>query len=243
MSLVARRPVIGICAALERASWVVWKDVLVNISQRTYSLRVSESGALPVILPPDEASESAPGEVVDLLDGLVLSGGADLDPSSYGAEPDPATFGYRIERDRFEIALAREALDRDLPVLGICRGMQLLNVACGGTLDQDLSDRVVHIESPGAFSHHDVRLEPDSLAAQALGADHVAGVHSHHHQGVERLGEGLVATGWAEPDGLVEAVEMPGKTFALGLIWHPEEDAHSAAIGALATAARSAVAA
>ncbi len=232
-----RRPVIGICAALEIADWVVWKGVEANISQRTYSLCVADAGAIPVILPADDASTEAPDQLLDILDGLVLSGGADLDPASYGAEPHERTLGYKAERDRFEIALAQRALERDMPVLGICRGMQLLNVACGGTLEQHLADSDLHIHTPGQFSDHDVRLEPGSLAAQAMGAERIA-VRSHHHQGVDRLGDGVVASGWAEPGEAIEAIELPERGWAVGLLWHPEEHRHSPALAALAEVAR-----
>jgi len=239
---VSPRPVLGICAALESAGWAAWTKTLANISQRTYSLCVADAGAIPVILPADEASESAPDEVLDILDGLVLSGGADLDPASYGAEPHETTTNFKAERDRFELALCRRAIERDMPVLGICRGMQLLNVACGGTLEQDLDDAGVHIETPGQFSSHPVRLEPGSLAARVMGKERVD-VHSHHHQGIGRLGEALEVTGWADPGNVVEAIEMPSKSFVLGLIWHPEEYRNSPALRALADAARQGVAA
>jgi putative glutamine amidotransferase len=179
--------------------------------------------------------------VLDLLDGLVLSGGADIDPASYGADTDPRTTGARGERDRFEIALARGALERDLPVLGICRGMELLNVAYGGTLVQHLADADVHLHTPGRYSDHDVRLEPGSLAAQAVGAERVS-VRSHHHQGVDRLGEGVVASGWADPGETVEAIEIPERRWALGVLWHTEEDRESRVLAALTTAAQGAVA-
>jgi putative glutamine amidotransferase len=229
--------VIGICAAVERARWAVWSDIEVNISQRTYSLVVADAGAIPLILPVDEASTDSPDELLDLLDGLLLAGGADLDPATYGAEPHPATTGFRAERDRFELALARRALERELPVLGICRGMQALNVARGGTIEQHLDDAELHIHTPGTFSDHDVRIEPGSLAARAVGAER-ATVRSHHHQGLAELGEGIVASGWAEPGGVVEAIELPDCHWALGILWHAEEERHSPVIQALAMAAR-----
>lgn len=234
---MARRPVIGITAALEPAGWGVWADIEANLSPRTYSVNVADAGAAPVVLPVDEASAERPDELLDVVDALLISGGADIDPASYGADPDERTRGYNAERDRFELALARGALDRELPVLATCRGMELLNVACGGTIDQHVDGGALHLETPGTFSEHEVRIEPGSLAARALGDERLR-VHSHHHQGVERLGEGLIASGWAEPDGLIEAIEHPGHEFVLGVLWHPEELRQSPAIAALAEAAR-----
>jgi putative glutamine amidotransferase len=231
------RPVIGITAAIESARWTVWEDVETNISQRSYSAAVTDAGALPVLLPANEAGASAPDEVLDLLDGVILAGGADLDPAAYGAIAAPSTIGFRAERDRFELALARAALARDLPLLGICRGMQLLNVARGGTLDQHLADLATHLHTPGRFADHEVRLEPGSLAAAAVGRERVS-VRSHHHQGLARLGEGVVVSGWADPGEVVEAIEVTGHPWALGILWHAEEERPSAVIAALAAAAR-----
>jgi putative glutamine amidotransferase len=234
------RPVIGICAAIESAAWMAWHGVAVNISQRTYSTGVSNAGGLPLLLPADERSTESPDQLLGLIDGLVLSGGADIDPSLYEAQPAPETTGYRAERDRFEIALAAGALERDMPVLGICRGMQLLNVACGGTLIQQLPDAETHLHTPGEFSDHRVRFEPGSLAVRAVGAEE-ASVRSHHHQGVDRLGDGLVATGWADPGDSIEAIEIPERSFALGVLWHTEEDRMSPVLAALVEATRKAV--
>jgi putative glutamine amidotransferase len=168
---------------------------------------------------------------------LILAGGADLDPAAYGAVAGPATVGFRAERDHFELALARRALECDLPLLGICRGMQLLNVALGGTLDQHLADVETHLHTPGRFADHEVRLEPGSLAARAVGRERLS-VRSHHHQGLARLGDGIVATGWAEPGEAVEAVEVAGHPWALGILWHAEEERPSPLIAALAAATR-----
>jgi putative glutamine amidotransferase len=237
---VSRRPVIGICAAVEAAAWAKWTDVLANLSPRTYSQSVQAEGALALVLAPDDAVAERPDELLDLVDGLMLAGGSDVDPTSYGARPHPATGGSRPERDRFELGLAHRAIERDIPVLGICRGMQMLNVACGGTLDQHLPDGLGHEDhchTPGAFSDHEVRLEPGSLAARAVGAETTA-VKSHHHQGVDELGEGLTATGWSVPDGIVEAIELDGRPYALGVLWHPEQDERSRVVGSLVDAAR-----
>ena len=163
------RPVVGITAAFERARWAVWDDVEVNVSQRTYTERIDEAGGVPVLLPTSAVGTTHPGSLLGQLDGLLLSGGADLDPAGYGQEPHPRTTNFRRVRDEFEIALAREALAARLPVLGICRGLQVLNVAMGGDLDQHLEGTEMHLHTPGRFSDHDVRLEPGTLAAEVAG--------------------------------------------------------------------------
>jgi putative glutamine amidotransferase len=229
------RPVIGICAALETAQWAAW-DVLVNLSPRTYSLAVQRAGGLALILPPDDVAAESPDELLDMLDALILAGGSDIDPASYGAQPHPETRGTRPERDRFEIGLGTGALERDMPVLGICRGMEMLNVIQGGTLTQHL-DSELHRHTPGAFTDHRVRLERGSLAERVVGGE-LTEVKSGHHQALEELGEGVVASGYAD-DGVVEAIELFGKTFAVGVLWHPEEDERSRVIGALVEEARS----
>jgi len=229
------RPVIGICAAIESAQWAAW-EVLVNLSPRTYSLAVQRAGGLALILPPDDVVAESPDELLDMLDALILAGGSDIDPASYGARPHPETRGTRPERDRFELALGTRALERDMPVLGICRGMEMLNVIQGGTLNQHLPGLELHRHTPGAFTDHGVRLEPGSLAARVVGSARTE-VKSAHHQGVEELGEGVVATGFAD-DGLVEAIELPDRSFAVGVLWHPEEDERSRVIGSLVNEAR-----
>jgi len=230
------RPVIGICAAIEVAQWAAW-EVLVNLSPRTYSLAVQRAGAIAIILPPDDVIAESPDEVLDMVDGLILAGGSDIDPASYGARPHPETRGTRPERDRFEIALGTRALERDMPLLGICRGMEMINVIQGGTLTQHLPGLELHRHTPGVFTDHRVALEPGSLTERVVGAEHTA-VKSAHHQGVEELGEGVLPTGHAD-DGVVEAIELPDRSFAVGVLWHPEEDEHSRVVGALVEEARS----
>lgn len=228
------RHAIALCAAVERARWGPWETEAVLLPH-AYALSVQAAGGLPFMVAPDERTESSPDDVLDRVDALLLAGGVDLDPRTYGGEPDPRGTETTPERDRFELALARRALERDMPVLGICRGMQLLNVALGGTLEQHLPDRLGHEEhrhTPGAYADHQVALEPGSLAARAAGTERCA-VKSHHHQGVAELGDGLVASGHSLPDGVVEAVEHPDQRFALGVLWHPEEDRSSRVIRAL----------
>jgi putative glutamine amidotransferase len=234
-------PVIGICAAVERVSWGVWNGYEVTLAPRSYVRAVQRAGGLGIVLPPDDAVAADPDLLLDRVDGLMLAGGADIDPAGYGAEAHPETGGTWPDRDRFELALTRRAIERDLPVLGICRGMQLLNVALGGTLDQHLPDSVgneVHRAVGGTFGEHNVRLEPGSLACAAAGGLEAFIVRSHHHQGVEKVGEGLRVSGWSAEDDLVEAIELPDKGFALGVVWHPEEDPDSKVIAALVEAAR-----
>lgn len=236
-----RRPVIGICAALEHARWSVWDQEAVLLP-RSYVLAVQRAGGLALLLPPDEALVRDPDEVLDLVDGLMLAGGADIDPSVYGAIPHPETTGTAPERDEFELALTRRALERDVPLLGICRGMQLMNVARGGTLHQHLPERFGHHEhrrALGTFdgADHDVLLEAGSLASRAAG-ERLHATKSHHHQGVDAIGDGLAVTGRSEMDGLPEAIELPDRRFALGVQWHPEADETSRLIAALVAEAR-----
>jgi putative glutamine amidotransferase len=228
------RPVIGICTAIETATWAAW-ELLVNLSPRSYTLAVQRAGGVALLLPPDDMVAENPDELLDLVDGLILAGGSDIDPGSYGARPHPATKGTRPERDRFEIALGTRALERDMPVLGICRGMEMLNVIQGGTLNQHLGLEL-HRHTPGVFTDHRVRLEPGSLAQRVVGGEHTE-VKSAHHQGLEELGEGVVASGYAD-DGVLEAIELPERTFAVGVLWHPEEDEQSRVVGALVDEAR-----
>jgi putative glutamine amidotransferase len=229
------RPVIGICSAVETARWAAW-EVVVNLSPRNYSLSVNRAGGMALILPPDDVLAEGPDEVLDMLDGLILAGGSDIDPATYGALPHPEIGTTWPERDRFELALGTRALERDMPVLGVCRGMEMLNVIQGGTLSQHLDDLSLHRHTPGVFSDHGVRLEPGSLAARVVGAERTE-VKSAHHQGLDQLGEGVVASGWAD-DGLVEAIELPDRAFAVGVLWHPEEDERSRVVGALVEEAR-----
>jgi putative glutamine amidotransferase len=234
-------PVIGLCGSVERARWGFW-DQPATLLAKDYSDHVQRAGGLALIFPPDARALDDPAPWLDLIDGLIMVGGADIDPATYGAVAGPNAQEPVRERDEFELALARAALERDLPLLGICRGMQVMNVARGGTLIQHLPDDVGHEDhrrSLGSWENadHDVRLAAGSLAARAAG-ERIHATKSHHHQGVDRIGEGFEVTGWATIDDLPEAIEDPSRRFALGVQWHPEADRTSRLIAALVEHAR-----
>jgi gamma-glutamyl-gamma-aminobutyrate hydrolase PuuD len=233
----AARPLIGLTTYRERATWGVWEGVGSDLLPATYADAVLRAGGVPVLLPPDPALADA----VDRLDALVLSGGADVQPSRYGAELDPRTGPPRPERDDTELAVLRRALERGIPVLGVCRGIQVLNTGLGGTLRQHLPDELGHTDHnprPGVYGTVEVDLEPGSRVHRAVG-EHVS-VQCHHHQGLDRLADGLVVTGLAA-DGTIEAVELADRAFVVGVQWHPEQDAQREDAGlfaALVAAAR-----
>ena len=212
------RPIIGITTYLTSARFGVWEEDSALIPA-AYVRAIEAAGGRALLVPP---SLEGIDETLDRLDGLLFSGGSDLDPDLYGQEVHPETNGVVPERDRAELALLSAALERDMPVLAVCRGSQILNVALGGDLVQHLPDVVgddKHKHKPGAFSDHDVDLVPGTRVRQILG-DHTP-VKSHHHQGYGRLGEGLREAARAD-DGTVEALEDPTRRFAVGVLWHPE---------------------
>ncbi len=219
------KPVIGLCTALEVAQWSVWDQPAVLLPAN-YIEAVQEAGGTAVLLPPDPAAVANPEQLLDLVDGLLLAGGADIHPSFYGQEPEPGLEATVPERDEFEIALASAAMGRNQPVLGICRGLQIINVARGGTLHQDIlvdADQNHHRASMGSFegADHEVSLAEGTLAASAVGANRST-TKSHHHQAVDELGDGLLISGHFPPDGTCEALELVGNDFALGIQWHAE---------------------
>jgi putative glutamine amidotransferase len=225
------RPLIGITTYVEPATWGYW-NLEAALVPYDYVRAVERAGGRAVLVPPDaDGSE----EVLDALDGLVFSGGSDLSPELYGAEADPETKGTNPARDRGELALLTAALERDLPVLAICRGVEVLNVVRGGDIVQHLPDVVgneSHREVPGAFSDHPVSVDPSSQLGEVRGA-----VKSSHHQGLGRIGTGLREVAWAE-DGVVEAVEDPEKPFLVGVLWHPEAGEDQRLFDRLVEAAR-----
>jgi putative glutamine amidotransferase len=214
-----RPPRIGLTTYREPAAWGVW-DEPADLLPASYGVAVRASGGVALLLPPDAPEHAA--TALAAVDGLLLAGGADVDPERYGAQRNPATGPPRADRDTWELALAREAIEHDVPVLAICRGMQVLNVALGGSLRQHLPDQVgsdLHCPTVGVHGRHEVVAAPGSALAKIIGER--ADVATYHHQSVDRLGADLVATGWAE-DGVVEAVELPGREWVLGVQWHPE---------------------
>jgi putative glutamine amidotransferase len=228
------RPLIGISAYSQQARWGSW-DLPAVLLPRRYSDMVAAAGGLPVLLPP------LPGDadVLARLDGLILSGGGDIEPASYGATRLPACGPASPDRDDAELELARQAIDRALPLLGICRGLQVINVALGGTLIQHLPDVVGHDgHSPEESRHgsHKVSVASGSQLARLLGRTE-ADVPTHHHQAADRLGVGLVPTAWAD-DGVVEAVELAEPaSFLVAVQWHPEAGDDPSLFDALIAAA------
>jgi putative glutamine amidotransferase len=212
------RPVVGITTYVTPAKWSYW-DLEAALVPVQYVRAVEQAGGRPLLVPP---SESGVQETLDAVDGLIFSGGSDLDPETYGQEPHEETAGVVAERDDAELALLSAALERDMPVLAICRGSHVLNVARGCDLLQHLPEVVgdeKHRHTPGVFADHDVDVDRETRLGVLLGER--APVKSHHHQGFGRLGEGLVEAARAE-DGTIDAVEDPSRRFAIGVLWHPE---------------------
>ncbi|MEU0694261.1 gamma-glutamyl-gamma-aminobutyrate hydrolase family protein [Streptomyces niveus] len=225
------KPLIGVSTYLETsARWGVW-DLPAALLPMAYPRLVQRAGGVAVMLPPDEPATAA--SVVARLDGLVISGGPDVEPIRYGAEPDPRTGPPARERDDWELALIEAALASGTPLLAICRGMQLLNVALGGTLIQHLEGHTA--ATLGVFGEHPVKPVPGTRYEAAVPEE--ADVPSSHHQAVDRLGQGLIISAYAG-DGTVEAVELVDERWALGVQWHPEMGEDTRVMAALVAAAR-----
>jgi putative glutamine amidotransferase len=228
------KPLIGITTYEQPARWGVW-DLPAALIPAAYVEAVTRAGGRPLLVPPSDAGVD---ETLDALDGVIFSGGADVDPATYGAEPHPTTDEPQARRDAGELALLEAALERDMPVLAICRGFQLLNVVRGGDLVQHLPDTVgtdEHKQVPGTFAEHPVEVKEDTRLAAIVGAR--SDVTSHHHQAVGRVGDGLVETAWAA-DGTLEALEDPARRFVIGVQWHPEAADDQALFEALVDEAR-----
>ena len=223
------RPVVGITTYVEPAQWGPW-NLPAALIPFSYVQAVESAGARALLVPP---SDDGVEETLDALDGVVFSGGGDLDPATYGADAHPKTGGVHEARDRAEMALLTAALERDMPVLAVCRGSQVLNVVRGGDLVQHLPEVVGHEQHRalhGEFSDHEVDVEPNSRLGALLGRR--PPVKSSHHQGFGRIGDGLVVTARAD-DGTIEGLEDPSRRFALGVLWHPEEGEGEALFRAL----------
>jgi putative glutamine amidotransferase len=232
------RPVVGITAYAEPSvRWGVW-DVPAAVIPLAYVDMIEAAGGRALLVPP---SEDAIEETLDALDGILFSGGSDIDPSEYGHDSHPETNNVRPDRDRGELALLHAALERDMPVLAVCRGSQVLNVARGGDLVQHLPEvadekhKYLHKLTGGVFADHEVKVQADTKLGTLLGGR--APVKSHHHQGFGRIGDGLVEAAWAD-DGTLEALEDPSKRFAVGVLWHPEAGEDAALFQALVDEAR-----
>lgn len=232
---VSGRPLIGITSYAQPAKWGAW-ELPAALVPLYYVESVERAGGRALVVPP---STDGVDETLDVLDGVVFSGGIDIEPSNYGAERHPSTDPAQAHRDAGELALLERALERDVPTLAICRGFQLLNVLRGGDLVQHLPETVGHEghrERLGAFSEHPVEVKDGTRLASILGG-RLEGVQSSHHQGVGRVGEGLVETAWAE-DGSLEGLEDPEKRFAVAVLWHPEMEEDKRLFEALVAEAR-----
>jgi putative glutamine amidotransferase len=231
---------IGVCAAFEAARWSFWEQDAALVPG-SYLRAVRRAGGVPLGLLPQESAADLVDALLERVDGLLLIGGADVDPSCYGAARAPETEATYPLRDRFELALSRRAMERDLPVLGICRGLQILNVATGGTLHQDLGleGSAKHRRALGRLDEptmHEIEIDAGTIVAAAADVRRER-VNSHHHQGVARVGDGGGVVARSLPDGVIEAVEWSARRFAVGVQWHPEALELDALVGRFVDAA------
>jgi putative glutamine amidotransferase len=226
VALSGSRPVIGLTTYLEQAQTGVW-DVPASFLPKVYFDAVTRAGGIAVLLPPQPVDSEIASRVLDGIDGLIVSGGKDVDPSRYGQERHPATDEPRRDRDAWEDALLTAAIDRGLPFLGICRGAQVLNVALGGTLVQHLPDVIGSTRyniGGGKFAENEVGIEASTKLGELLFGDETVGVKSYHHQAIDEVAPGLVVSARSD-DGTIQAVELAGHPFGVAVQWHPEEDA------------------
>lgn len=226
MALKGSKPVIGLTTYLEQAQTGVW-DVPASFLPKVYFEAVTNAGGIAVLLPPQPVDADIANAVLDGLDGLIISGGKDVDPARYGQEPHPTTDEPRRDRDAWEDALLSAAIDRGLPFLGICRGAQMLNVALGGTLHQHLPDVLGTTRyniGGGRFAENEVGIEASTKLGELFAGDDTVGVKSYHHQAIDELAPGLVVSARSD-DGTIQAVELPSVPFGVAVQWHPEEDA------------------
>ncbi|TQO20816.1 putative glutamine amidotransferase [Rhodoglobus vestalii] len=220
------RPIIGLTSYLEQAQTGAW-DLPASFLPKIYFEAVTDAGGIAVLLPPQPVDSEIAASITHGLDGLILTGGKDVDPARYGQEAHPTTDVPRKDRDAFEDALVRAAIEQNVPFLGICRGAQMLNVALGGTIHQHLPDVIGstrYSAGGGTFLVNDVAVEPQSTLASLLGGDRNIAVKSYHHQAIDELADGLVVTGRGD-DGVIQAIELPSVDFGVAVQWHPEEDA------------------
>jgi putative glutamine amidotransferase len=218
--------VIGLTTYLEQAQTGAW-DVPASFLPKAYFEAVTQAGGIAVLLPPQPVDSAIANRVIDGLDGLIVTGGKDVDPARYGQEPHPTTDEPRRDRDAWEDALLLAAIDRELPFLGICRGAQVLNVALGGTLHQHLPDVIGstrYSTGVGTFQVNEVTVAPEGVLPRLLRDTPTLDVKSHHHQAIDRLADGLVVTARSD-DGTIQAVELESAPFGVAVQWHPEEDA------------------
>lgn len=220
------RPIIGLTSYLEQAQTGVW-DVPASFLPKIYFEAVTDAGGIAVLLPPQPVDSEIASALIQGLDGVILTGGKDVDAARYGQESHPTADVPRKDRDAFEDALLRAAIEQNVPFLGICRGAQVLNVTLGGTIIQHLPDVIGskrYSAGGGVFLVNDVAIEPDTKLAALLGGDASVAVKSYHHQAIDKLADGLIVSGRSD-DGVIQAVELPSVDFGVAVQWHPEEDA------------------
>jgi putative glutamine amidotransferase len=223
VALKGSKPLIGITTYLEQSQTGVW-DVPASFLPKVYLDAVTNAGGIAILLPPQPVDEDIATGVVNSLDGLIVAGGKDVDPARYGQKPHPTTDEPRLDRDAWEDALLKAAIDTELPFLAICRGLQILNVALGGTLHQHLPDVVGDARfsgENGVFSVNQVEVGQSGVLPNLLEGTPALTVRSYHHQGIDEVAPGLTVT--AQSDGVIQALELDSVPFGVAVQWHPEQ--------------------